>query len=143
VDFVEMVRRGDNHALEVGNLDELVNVRADIRHRKALREGPRLRTVIVAERGDLHPAHLGEHGQVRHLREQHAVEVAPVAEATMLGAAFAAWLAVGVWSGDDEIAGTWQPARRVEPTRSLDRDRWREAVARAEEWIPELSTIEL
>jgi glycerol kinase len=74
---------------------------------------------------------------------QHAVEVAPVAEATMLGAAFAAGLAVGVWSGDDEIAGTWQPARRVEPTRSLDRDRWREAVARAEEWIPELSTIEL
>jgi glycerol kinase len=74
---------------------------------------------------------------------QHAVEVAPVAEATMLGAAFAAGLAVGVWSGDDDIAGTWRPARRVEPHRVLDRDRWREAVSRAEGWIPELSTIEL
>ncbi len=74
---------------------------------------------------------------------QHPVEVAPVSEATMLGAAFAAGLAVDVWSGDDEIAGTWQPARRVEPRAELDRDRWREAVARAEGWIPELSTIEL
>jgi len=72
-----------------------------------------------------------------------AVEVAPVAEATMLGAAFAAGLAIGTWSGDDEIAGTWRPARRIEPRRALDRDRWREAVARAQGWIPELSTIEL
>jgi glycerol kinase len=74
---------------------------------------------------------------------QHPVEVAPVSEATMLGAAFSAGLAVGLWSGDDEIAGTWQPARRVEPRTVLDRDRWREAVGRAEGWIPELSTIEL
>jgi len=74
---------------------------------------------------------------------QHPVEVAPVTEATMLGAAFAAGLAVGVWSGDDDVAGTWEPERRVEPQRELDRDRWREAVSRAEGWIPELSTIEL
>jgi glycerol kinase len=74
---------------------------------------------------------------------QHVVEVAPVREATMLGAAFTAGLALGLWSNDDELAATWRPARRVEPGRTLDRDRWREAVARAKEWIPELSTIEL
>jgi glycerol kinase len=74
---------------------------------------------------------------------QRVVEVAPVREATMLGAAFAAGLALGTWSGDDELAATWHPARRVEPGPPLDRDRWRAAVARAEAWIPELSMIEL
>ncbi|HEY8215849.1 MAG TPA: FGGY-family carbohydrate kinase [Acidimicrobiia bacterium] len=74
---------------------------------------------------------------------QRVVEVAPVREATMLGAAFAAGLALGVWSGDDEIAATWRPARRVEPRAPLDRDRWHEAVARATGWIPELSTIDV
>ena len=74
---------------------------------------------------------------------QRAVEVAPVREATMLGAAFSAGLALGIWSGDDELAATWHPARRVEPGAPLDRERWRAAVARAEAWIPELSTIDL
>jgi glycerol kinase len=71
------------------------------------------------------------------------IEVAPVREATMLGAAFAAGTALGVWSDDDEIAATWRPERRVEPGRPLDRARWQEAVARATEWIPELSTLEV
>ncbi len=74
---------------------------------------------------------------------QRRVEIAPIPEATALGAAFAAGLAVGVWADDDAIAATWAPARHVDPARHLDRDRWRAAVARAEAWIPELSAIDL
>jgi glycerol kinase len=73
---------------------------------------------------------------------QRPVEVAPIREATALGAAFAAGPAVGWWADDEEIASTWRPGARVEPYRALDRDRWREAVARAEEWQPALSAIE-
>ncbi len=70
------------------------------------------------------------------------VEVSPVMEATTLGAAFLAGLAVGTWSSLDEIAATWRPARTVEPASTPDRDRWREAVRRASAWIPELSALD-
>lgn len=73
---------------------------------------------------------------------QRIVEVAPVREATTLGAAFCAGLAVGLWANDDDIAAVWRPARVVEPGRLTDRDRWRAAVARAQEWIPELSALD-
>lgn len=73
------------------------------------------------------------------------VEVAPVLEATALGAAFLAGMAVGTWSGVDEIAATWSPRARVEPGPGpgLDRDRWRDACHRAEHWIPDLSALDL
>ena len=74
---------------------------------------------------------------------QRPVEVAPILEATALGAAFAAGLALGVWSDDDAIAATWAPAARVHPARTLDRERWRAARTRARGWIPELSAIQL
>jgi glycerol kinase len=70
------------------------------------------------------------------------VEVSPVTEATTLGAAFLAGLAVGTWSGWDEIAATWAPARVVEPIRRPNRDRWREACDRARNWVPELSALD-
>jgi glycerol kinase len=73
---------------------------------------------------------------------QRPVEVSPVLEATTLGAAFLAGLAMGTWSSWDDLAATWRPAERVEPVGVLDRDRWREAVNRAVEWIPELSTLD-
>ncbi|HEV8115340.1 MAG TPA: FGGY-family carbohydrate kinase, partial [Acidimicrobiales bacterium] len=73
---------------------------------------------------------------------QRPVEVSPVLEATTLGAAFLAGMAVGTWAGWDEVAATWSPARRVEPGRPLDRDRWREAKARAGGWFPELSSLD-
>ena len=38
--------------------------------------------------------------------------------------------------------GTWTPRARVEPRAPLDRDRWRDAVARSRRWIPELSGID-
>jgi glycerol kinase len=74
---------------------------------------------------------------------QRPVEVAPVAEATTLGAAFAAGRELGLWASDDDLADTWTPACVVEPARELDRDRWQEAVARSREWIPELSALDV
>src|SRR5439155_1648806 len=62
---------------------------------------------------------------------QRIVEVSPVIEATTLGAAFLAGLAVGTWRSEGELAATWSPRRRVEPQRKLDRGRWREACRRA------------
>ncbi|MFC4222854.1 glycerol kinase GlpK [Lysinibacter cavernae] len=63
-----------------------------------------------------------------------------VAETTALGAAYAAGLAVGFWSGLDELRGNWQEDRRWEP--SLDRaerDRlyrnWKKAVTKTLNWV--------
>ena len=72
---------------------------------------------------------------------QRPVEVSPVLEATTLGAAFLAGLAVGTWSSWDDIAATWSPQATVEPRGAFDRDRWRAAVRRAEQWFPELSSL--
>jgi glycerol kinase len=73
------------------------------------------------------------------------VEVSPVLEATTLGAAFLAGLAVGVWSGFDEIAGTWRPRTVVSPSgvasSASDRSRWFHARDAAREWLPELSAL--
>jgi glycerol kinase len=73
---------------------------------------------------------------------QRTVEVSPVLEATTLGAAFLAGLAVGVWEDEDDVGATWSPRVRVEPVRKLDRDRWRQASSRAREWVPELSSLD-
>lgn len=70
-----------------------------------------------------------------------AVEVSPVLEATTLGAAYLAGLAVGVWGGMDDVAASWKPARVVEPAGSFDRQRWAEACDRAAGWFPELSAL--
>ena len=73
---------------------------------------------------------------------QRPVEVSPVTEATTLGAAFLAGLAIGTWSDLDDIAATWRPARAVEPAATPDRERWADAVRRAREWIPDLSALD-
>ncbi|MHB8465107.1 MAG: FGGY family carbohydrate kinase [Acidimicrobiales bacterium] len=70
------------------------------------------------------------------------VEVAPVTEATTLGAAFLAGLAVGTWSDLEDVAAAYRPARIVTPARPADRARWREAVDRARRWIPDLSALD-
>ena len=72
---------------------------------------------------------------------QRPVEVSPVREATTLGAAFLAGLAVGTWGSWDDIAATWSPRTVVAPAGQLDRERWRRAVDRAAEWFPELSSL--
>jgi glycerol kinase len=73
---------------------------------------------------------------------QRIVEVSPVLEATTLGAAFLAGLAVGTWPDERALAATWSPRQRVEPQRKLDRNRWREAGRRAARWIPDLSAVD-
>ena len=74
---------------------------------------------------------------------QRPVEISPMREATSLGAALMAGLAVGHRGHIEELAHTWTPRATIEPRRTLDRDRWREAVARSRGWIPELSGIDL
>lgn len=70
------------------------------------------------------------------------VEVSPVTEATTLGAAFLAGVAVGTWSSLAEAASTWKPASVVTPTTGLDRAQWQEAIARSKRWIPALSSLD-
>ena len=74
---------------------------------------------------------------------QRPVEISPVREATALGAAFLAGVAVGPSRfGRATLATTWDPRATVEPARVLDRERWRIAVDRSRQWIPELSGID-
>ena len=73
---------------------------------------------------------------------QRPVEVSPVLEATTLGAGYLAGMAVGLWADEDEVAAAWAPRRVVEPRRKPDRDRWRDAVARATGTVPALSALE-
>ncbi|KAB1641660.1 glycerol kinase GlpK [Gulosibacter chungangensis] len=59
-----------------------------------------------------------------------------VTETTALGAAFVAGLAVGFWSGLDELRSLWQEDRRFYPSMPEDarealRGKWREAVSRS------------
>jgi len=73
---------------------------------------------------------------------QRPIEVSPVLEATTLGAAYLAGMAVGTWADEEEIAEAWRPRQVVEPRRRLDRARWRQAVERARGTVPELSALE-
>jgi glycerol kinase len=62
-------------------------------------------------------------------------------ETTALGAAYAAGLAVGVYSGEEEMRANWVEGKRWEPQMSAeDRDwlfnRWRQAVTRTFDWVP-------
>ena len=64
-----------------------------------------------------------------------------VTETTALGAAFAAGLAVGFWSGRDELGERWREDRRWEPRMSPARreheySQWHRAVERSLGWAP-------
>jgi glycerol kinase len=72
---------------------------------------------------------------------QRPVEISAETEATSLGAAFLAGLATGTWSTLDEVASLARPRSVVEPAGPERRSRWKEAVSRAERWIPELSAL--
>ncbi|HWJ62550.1 MAG TPA: FGGY-family carbohydrate kinase [Acidimicrobiales bacterium] len=72
---------------------------------------------------------------------QRRVEVSPEREATTLGAAYAAGLAIGAWPDDDAIAASWNPSEVVEPVGSFDREKWADTLRRAEKWFPDLSAI--
>lgn len=63
-----------------------------------------------------------------------------VAETTALGAAYAAGLAVGFWSGLDELRDNWQEDSRWEPQMDeAERERqlrnWKKAVTKTFDWV--------
>ena len=63
-------------------------------------------------------------------------------ETTALGAAYLAGLAVGVWSGVEEVGAHWREARRFEPRlgateREASLARWHRGVERAAAWADE------
>ncbi|MDR1767464.1 MAG: glycerol kinase, partial [Propionibacteriaceae bacterium] len=67
--------------------------------------------------------------------------VAPaVAETTALGAAYAAGIAVGVWSGEQDVAANWSQAKRWLPSadeaqRARHYRLWKKAVAKSMNWL--------
>jgi glycerol kinase len=63
-----------------------------------------------------------------------------VAETTALGAAYAAGLAAGFWSGLDELRANWREDRRWLPSIGADERAarlatWRRAVERTFDWV--------
>jgi glycerol kinase len=75
------------------------------------------------------------------------IEVAPVLEATTLGAAYLAGMAVGTWADEDDVAAAWVAREVVEPSGDDDqragrRARWLDARGRSEATIPELSALD-
>lgn len=63
-----------------------------------------------------------------------------VAETTALGAAYAAGIAVGFWSGEQDVIDNWAEDKRWEPSLEPDeRDRqyrlWKKAVTRTFDWV--------
>jgi glycerol kinase len=75
------------------------------------------------------------------------IEIAPVLEATTLGAAYLAGMAVGTWADEEDVAAAWSPRLVVHPTTTTDehrsaRVRWLDARSRAEGTIPELSALD-
>jgi glycerol kinase len=63
-----------------------------------------------------------------------------VAETTALGAAYAAGLAVGFWSGLDEIRDLWEEGGRWHPNMTPAEQarlhaRWQQAVSRSLDWV--------
>jgi glycerol kinase len=67
------------------------------------------------------------------------VEVPAVAETTAVGAAYLAGIAVGFWSGREELEAKWQMGHRYEPRmKESERNRlyarWQEAVERSKGW---------
>jgi glycerol kinase len=75
------------------------------------------------------------------------VEISPVLEATTLGAAYLAGMALGVWADEEEVAAAWTPQRVVEPRvgdarRAATRTRWLAAREKALRTVPELSGLD-
>jgi glycerol kinase len=75
------------------------------------------------------------------------IEISPVLEATTLGAAYLAGMAVGIWADEEDVADAWSPRRVVEPgltdeEQGARRERWLRARERSQATIPELSALD-
>jgi len=63
-----------------------------------------------------------------------------VAETTALGAAYAAGLAVGFWSGTEEMRGNWRAEKQWDPRWTMDQREtghagWKKAIERTLNWV--------
>lgn len=74
---------------------------------------------------------------------RRVVEVSAEREATALGAAFLAGVGAGVWPDLPTAVSHRRTPTSVEPAGELDRGRFAEARARARNWIPALSELDL
>lgn len=72
---------------------------------------------------------------------QRPVEVSAELEATSLGAGLLAGLGAGMWGSLADVSELARPRTVVEPGGEGRRQRWKEALARSERWIPELSAL--
>ncbi|HLN05833.1 MAG TPA: FGGY-family carbohydrate kinase [Acidimicrobiales bacterium] len=69
------------------------------------------------------------------------VEISAVTEATTLGAAYLAGVAMGTWASLEEATAGLRPRAVIEPSRRVDRERWLEARDRSLRTVPELSDL--
>ncbi len=65
-----------------------------------------------------------------------------VAETTALGAAYAAGIAVGFWSGEEDVVANWSEAKRWKPEMEpAERERqlrqWKKAISKTLDWVDE------
>ncbi|MCB1285761.1 MAG: FGGY-family carbohydrate kinase [Microthrixaceae bacterium] len=74
------------------------------------------------------------------------VEVSPVRDATAIGAAMLAGLALGVWSSPEACTRLFKPRSVVLPDPDLDREamrrQWAKAIDRARGWYEDLSALD-
>lgn len=75
------------------------------------------------------------------------VEISPELEATALGAAYLAGMALGIWKDEADVAAAWRPRAVVEPVlaeseRVRRAERWQTALERARGTVPELSALD-
>jgi glycerol kinase len=69
------------------------------------------------------------------------VALAPVTEATTLGAAFLAGAGVGMWKSLEEAVTHVRPRKTIEPGARLDRETWLEVRDKALRTVPALSML--
>ncbi len=69
VRLVKMVRRGDDDRVERVLLEQILDVGVDVGNAETIGERAGFRPVVVAERDELRAAHLGQHRQMRELRD--------------------------------------------------------------------------
>jgi glycerol kinase len=70
-----------------------------------------------------------------------------VAETTALGAAYAAGIAVGFWSGEQDVIDNWAEGKRWAPqmeekTRERLFRNWKKAVTKTFDWVDEDTEVE-
>jgi glycerol kinase len=133
--IVGLTRGSGRAEIARATLDSIALQGADVLEAMAADSGERLRVLRVDGGAAANDLLLQLQADILDVPVERPV----VAETTALGAAYLAGLAVGYWSGLDEIAANWALDRRFEPTMSADRRAallhgWHRAVQRSRGW---------